>query len=79
MITAANCVKLNCHKLPRQSLTASPQLTHLGSTQEVVTGNKMLQIMYHNIKLRKGTGKPNVNPICGERRVGLRQGKEGKS
>lgn len=56
-------------------MAASPQLTYLGSTLEVVTENKWLQIMFHNITLRKSPRKPNVYPICGERRVGWEAGK----
>lgn len=71
MITTANSVKLNGHNSPGQNLTASPWLAQLVSTCEVVTGSEWLQIMYHNITLRKCSAKPNVNPICGrERRVG---------
>ncbi len=53
MITTANSVKLNGHNSPGQNLTAPPWLAQLVSTWEVVTGSEWLQIMYHNITLRK--------------------------
>lgn len=70
MITTAGSVILNGHNSPGQNLTAPAQLTQLGSRREVVTGSKWLQIRYHNIALRKCPEKPNMNPICGDRRVG---------
>lgn len=76
MITTVNSVKWNGHNSPGQNLTASPWLTQLVSTWEVVTGSEWLQIMYHNITLRKCPSKPNVNPICGEE--GGVRGREGE-
>ncbi len=78
MITTVNSVKLKGHNSPGQNLTASPWLTQLVSTREVVTASEWLQIMYHNITLRKCSAKPNVNPICRERRVGWEAGSGGK-
>lgn len=79
MITSVNSVKLNGRNSPGQNMTASPWLTQLVSTGEVVTGSECLQIMYHNITLRKCSVKPNVNPICVGRRVGYEAESGGKS
>lgn len=80
MITTAGSVILNGHNSPGQNLTAPAQLTQLGSTLEVVTGSKWLQMLYHNIALRKCPKKPNVNPICEDwRRVGWEVESGGKA